>query len=225
MGISQRTNTASKSVAAAEHRHWEALVEGQGRVLEMITRGMPLADILVMIARWVEAQSESGLIASLHLLDGERRRLLRGAAPSLPDAYNDAIHGLAIGPRAGSCGTAAYTKETVIVEDIAHDPLWAEYRDLALPHGLRACWSTPLIGSDGEVLGTFAMYYRHPRLPTEDDRQIIRLVSHTAILAIEHKQAEEERERLRVRERQALLQAEAERRRLHDILMEAPAVI
>ena len=225
MGMPQRTNTASASAAAVEHRHLEALVEGQGRVLEMITRRMPLADILVMIARWVEAQSESGLIASLHLLDGERRHLLRGAAPSLPDAYNDAIHGLAIGPRDGSCGTAAYTKETVIVEDIAHDPLWAEYRDLALPHGLRACWSTPLIGSDGDILGTFAMYYRHPRAPTEDDRQIIRLVSRTAILAIEHQQAEEERERLRASEQRALLQAEAERRRLHDILMEAPAVI
>jgi PAS domain S-box-containing protein len=225
MGMPQRTKTAGASAAAAEHWHLEALVDGQCQVLEMITQGMPLARILEMIAHWVEAQAQSGLIASLHLLDGERRHLLRGAAPSLPDAYNDAIHGLAIGPRAGSCGTAAYTKRTVIVEDIAHDPLWAEYRDLALPHGLRACWSTPLIGSDGEVLGTFAMYYRHPRLPTEDDRQIIRLVSRTAILAIEHKQAEEERERLRAREQQALLQAQAERQRLHDILMDAPAVI
>ena len=225
MGMPRRTNTAGASAVVAEHRHLEALVDGQCQVLEMITRGMPLASILEMIAHWVEAQSENGLLASLHLLDAERQHLLRGAAPSLPDAYTDAIHGLTIGPRAGSCGTAAYTKRTVIVEDIAQDPLWAEYRDLALPHGLRACWSTPLIGSDGEVLGTFAMYYRHPCLPTEDDRHIIRLVSRTAVLAIEHKQAEEERERLRAREQQALLQAQAERQRLHDILMEAPAVI
>jgi len=225
MGKSQPTTSAGASAATVEHRHLEALVEGQCRVLEMITQGMPLARILEMIAHWVEAQSENGLLASLHLLDPEHQHLLRGAAPSLPDAYNDAIHGLAIGPRAGSCGTAAFTKQAVIVEDIAQDPLWVEYRDLALPYGLRACWSTPLIGSDGEVLGTFAMYYRHPRLPTEDDLHIIQLVSRTAILAIEHMRAEEERERLRAREEQALLQAEAERRRLHDILMEAPAVI
>ena len=98
MGMPQRTHTAGASAAAVEHRHLEALVEGQGRVLEII-RADALADILVMIARWVEAQSESGLVASLHLLDPEGRHLLRGAAPSLPDAYNDAIHGLAIGPR------------------------------------------------------------------------------------------------------------------------------
>lgn len=208
-----------------EYRSLEALVEGQSQVLEMITRGESLPSILEAIARWVEAQSRDGLLASILLLDDERRHLLHGAAPSLPETYNTAIDGLTIGPLSGSCGTAAYTQKAVFVEDIAEDPRWEDYRELALPHGLRACWSTPLIGSDGDVLGTFAMYYRHPGLPTADDLHLIQLVTRTAVLAIEHKQAEEERERLLTREQQALRQAEAEQQRLHSLFMEAPAVI
>ncbi|HKS69968.1 MAG TPA: ATP-binding protein [Ktedonobacterales bacterium] len=222
-----RTKIAGASTHGPSTRRarLEALVQGQGQVLEMITRRLPLPDILDAIARWVEAQSRDGVLVSLLLLDADRQHLLHGAAPSLPDAYNNAIHGLAVGPAAGSCGTAAYRRERVVVEDIATDPLWEDYRELALPHGLRACWSTPLIGRDGDVLGTFAMYYRQPRLPTADDFQLIGLVSRLAVLAVEHKQAEEERERLLVREQQALRQAEAERQRLHDLFMEAPAVI
>ena len=228
MEVSHRTRMADMNgtnTSTTGYDHLEALVDGQCQVLEMITQGLPLRDILEAIAHWVEAQSRDGLLVSLLLVDAERRRLLHGAAPSLPEEYNKALHGLPISPRTGSCGTAAYTRETVIVEDIAEDPLWADYRDLALPHGLRACWSTPLIARDGQVLGTFAMYYRHPRLPTDDDLHVIRLVSRTAVLAIEHKQAEEERALLLVREQQALLQAQAERQRLYSHLMQAPAAI
>jgi two-component system CheB/CheR fusion protein len=219
------TRMVGARTAAARSRHLAALVEGQARVLEMITQGSPLCTILEAIARWVEAQSRDGVLVSLLLLDAARQHLQHGAAPSLPDEYNNAIHGLQIGPRTGSCGTAAYTKQQVVVTDIAQDPLWAEYRDLALPFGLRACWSTPLIAGDGRVLGTFAMYYRHPRMPSPDDLQLIRLVARTATLAIEHKQAEDERERLLAREQQALLQAQAERQHLHRLFMEAPAAI
>jgi two-component system CheB/CheR fusion protein len=161
----------------------------------------------------------------LGLLDAVEQHLQHGAAPSLPDEYNKAIHGLQIGPRAGSCGTAAYTKQQVVVTDIAQDPLWADYRELALPFGLHACWSTPLIAGDGRVLGTFAMYYHHSRSPSPDDLQLIRLFSRTATLAIEHKLAEGEREQLLAREQVALSQVQAERQRLHDLFMEAPAVI
>ncbi len=203
----------------------EALVEGQSQALEMISQGSPLAQILEDIARWVEAQSGDEALVSLLLLDPEGQRLLHGAAPSLSEDYNAAIHGIQIGPAVGSCGTAAFTGREVIVEDIASDPLWADYRELALAHGLRACWSTPLIGQNGSVLGAFALYYRQPRLPSDTDRRLVQLVTRTATLAIEHKQAEEERERLRLRERQALRQVEAERQRLYDLFMEAPAAI
>ena len=188
-------STESAAQSPQHQRHLEALVAGQSQVLEMISQGVPLAQILEAIAHWVEAQSHHGVLASLLLLDREGQHLLHGAAPSLPQTYNDAIHGLQIGPAVGSCGTGAFTKQMVIVEDIAVDPLWADLRELALTHGLRACWSTPLIGRTGRVLGTFAMYYRHPRLPTAEDQRIIQLVSRMAVLAIEHKQAEDERER------------------------------
>lgn len=188
-------STESAAQGTQHQRHLEALVAGQSQVLEMISRGLPLVQILEAIAHWVEAQSHHGVLASLLLLDREGQHLLHGAAPSLPQTYNDAIHGLQIGPAVGSCGTAAFTKQMVIVEDIAVDPLWADFRELALTHGLRACWSTPLIGRTGRVLGTFAMYYRHPRLPTAEDQHVIQLVTRMAVLAIEYKQAEEDRER------------------------------
>lgn len=220
-----RAEAPGTGVSTAKYEHLEALVEGQCQVMELIVQGLPLPRILEAITRWVEAQSRDGVLASILLLDSVRNRLLHGAAPSLPEAYNEAVHGLPIGPAAGSCGTAAHTREMVIVEDIAEDPRWAAYRHLALPHGLRACWSTPLIASGGEVLGTFAMYYREPRLPTADDLQLSRLVSRTTILAIEHQHAAEERAWLLEREQQALREAQADRQRIYNLLMEAPAAI
>src|SRR5256884_6466445 len=93
----------------------------------------------------------SGSLSSILLVDPSANRLRHGAAPSLPGPYNEAIDGVAIGPFAGSCGTAAYRAEPVIVSDINTDPLWADYRDVALAHGLRACWSTPILSSAGKV--------------------------------------------------------------------------
>ncbi|HLZ21281.1 MAG TPA: ATP-binding protein [Ktedonobacterales bacterium] len=225
MEKSRRAKVADTSVIATKYEHLEALVDGQCQVLELIAQELPLPRILDAIARWAETQSHEGLLASLLLVDTDGKHFAYGVGPSLPDAYIHALQGLAIGPAAGSCGTAAYIKKMVIVEDIATDPLWEQYRDLALPHGLRACWSTPLIAKTGDVLGTFALYYRIPRLPTADDLQIIRLVSRTAILAIEYLHVEEERARLLASERQALQKAQAERQRLYDLLMEAPAAI
>jgi signal transduction histidine kinase len=195
--------------ASQQLQRLEDLVDGQSHVLEMIAQGLPLSEILEAIARWVESQSRDGVLASLILLDREGQHLQHGAAPSLPKVFTDTINGVQIGPAVGSCGTAAFTRQPVFVEDIAQDPLWAGIRELALPHGLRACWSTPLIAGSGQVLGTFAMYYRQPRLPTPDDLHLIRLVTRTAILAIEHKRAEEEKEQLRQREQQAMRLQEA----------------
>jgi len=125
------------------------------------------------------------------LVDPSANRLRHGAAPSLPSLYNEAVDGVVIGPSAGSCGTAAYRAEPVIVSDITTDPLWADYRDVALAHGLRACWSTPIRSSAGKVLGTFAIYYREPRSPTGLDHSFIRQIVHLASIAVERKQAEE----------------------------------
>src|SRR6266478_5651604 len=176
-----------------ERKRAEALLSEEKRLLEMIAKGNSISMILDALCRLVEELSE-GSLASILLLDPDGNRLWHGAAPSLPKSYIEAIDGGFIGPAAGSCGTAAYRKEPVIVSDIAQDPLWADYRDLALPHGLRACWSTPVLASDGRVLGTFAIYSREPRSPTPQQQNIIEQITDLASIAIERKRAEEERQ-------------------------------
>jgi PAS domain S-box-containing protein len=176
---------SSKSASA------ESILVVERRILEMVARGDSLAEILDSLCRFVEGQAP-GVLASISLLDGDR--LWHGAAPSLPKAYTDAINGAVIGPSAGSCGTAAYRDELVVVEDIASDPLWSAYRDLALSHSLRACWSTP-VSPQGKVIATFAMYYREPRRPTTRDQEIIDQITQLAGVAIQHKLAQEKLQR------------------------------
>jgi PAS domain S-box-containing protein len=177
----------------ADRKRAETLLAGEKRLLEMIARGTPLAIVLDALCRLVEKLSE-GSLSSILLLDPDGQRLRHGAAPNLPTSYTDAIDGSLIGPVAGSCGTAAYHNKAVVVTDIARDPLWVEYRDLALPHGLRACWSTPILASDGRVLGTFAIYAREPRGPTSQEHNITEQVTHLASIAIERTRAEQERQ-------------------------------
>src|SRR4029453_9522751 len=140
-------------------------LEGQSHVLEMIARSVPLSTVLEELMRVLEQQVD-GMACSVRLLSDDRKHLIHGAAPSLPETYNQAIDGGAIGPHEGSCGTAAFLGRPVIVTDIARDPLWAGYRDVALKAGLNACWSTPIMSGSGEVLGTFAMYHRRPFAPS-----------------------------------------------------------
>src|SRR5437763_4654455 len=143
----------------SQRKRREALLAGENRVLEMLAKGDSLADILDLLCLLVEEQS-TGVLASILLMDANGKQLRHGGAPNLPKAYTEAIDGAFIGASVGSCGTAAYRAEQVIVSDIATDPLWADFRDLALAHSLRACWSTPIFSSEGKVIGTFAMYYR-----------------------------------------------------------------
>src|SRR6266513_6089963 len=182
----------------------EALLAGENRVLEMVAKGDSLADILDNLCLLVEEQS-SGVLASILVLDPYGRQLRHGAAPNLPKAYNDAIDGLVIGNSVGSCGTAAYRAEQVVVSDIATDPLWTDFCELALAHSLRACWSTPIFSSEGKVIGTFAMYYREPRSPSPREQDTIKHVTYLAGVAIQRKLAEAAR-----RESEAYL-AEAQR--------------
>jgi GAF domain-containing protein len=155
----------------------------------MIDAGAPLKETLSELVRAVEEITPSGMLGSVLVLDDDGRHLLHGAGPSLPAAYNDAIDGIEIGPEVGSCGTAAYHDRTVSVFDIANNPLWANFKDLALAHGLRACWSTPIHGSDGRVLGTFANYYRVVRDPSPVDQNLVDQVMRIAARAIESSRA------------------------------------
>lgn len=128
-----------------------------------------LSQIILLIEQQMPAMS-----GSILLLDEDGRTLHDGAGPHLPGEYRASIDGSLIGPCAGSCGTAAYRREQVIVRDIASDPLWADYKHLALVHDLRACWSTPFMDDAGNVLGTFAMYYTEPREPTAEELSLIK---------------------------------------------------
>ncbi len=175
----------------------ERLLRSKAEVLEHIAKGAALPEVLDRIARWLETESDTGALVSILVLHGDR--VFHGAAPSLPDAYCRAIDGQRIGPAAGACGTAAYHRTTVVTEDIATDPRWAPYRDFALAHGLRACWSTPILASNGEVLGTFALYYREPRQPDVRDRELVALATHLTAVALERAR---QQELLQARERQ-----------------------
>ncbi len=191
-----------------ERRWTEALVVGERNALEGMARGSPIREVLAGLCRTVEQlAADGGLLASILLLDADGQHLRHGAAPSLPDAYNRAIDGGAIGPSVASCGTAAFRGEQVVVSDIATDPLWSDYRELALSHGLRACWSTPIRALDGQVLGTFGLYYNRPRAPTTEHLRLAALVGRTAGVIIERKRADDLRARL-ADERDRLLAAE-----------------
>src|SRR6266850_1438341 len=184
------TEFVGSATDITERKRAEVLLAGEKRLLEMIAKGDSPEQILEGACLLVE-ELASGSLCSILLLDASAKCLRHGAAPSLPRAYTEAIDGIAIGPTVGSCGTAAYKAEPVIVADIATDPLWADFRNLALAHDLRACWSVPILSSAGSVLGTFATYYRQPRSPGPQERNIIERVTHLGSIAIERKQAEE----------------------------------
>src|SRR6266481_3736173 len=173
-----------------DRKRAEALLAAENQILEMVATGRPLAVILDGLCRLVDKLCDKSL-ASILLMDPNGRCLRRGAGPSFPEAFMAAVDGVEIGPCVGSCGTAAYRKEQVIVSDIATDPLWANYRELALAHGLRAGWSTPILSSDGSVLGIFGIYGREPRSPTPQHQHTIKQITHLASIAIERKRAAE----------------------------------
>jgi PAS domain S-box-containing protein len=161
------------------------------RILEMIARGAPLAETLSAIVALLEAHWPDA-IASVMLVDDDGR-LHVGAAPGLPPAYAAALEGTGIGPAVGSCGTAAFRREPVIVSDIEHDALWADYRHLALPHDLRACWSVPIVTSTDRLVGTIAVYYREPRVPHAAERDFATdAAASLAAIAIEKSLTEQE---------------------------------
>ena len=159
----------------------------QRDVLEAVAMDRPLRDIGTLICERVEAMFPE-VICSILSVDQDRR-LRPLAAPSLPDHYNAAIDGILAGPSAGSCGTCAWRGEAVTVEDIETDPLWAEYKAVALPIGLRACWSSPIKAGDGRVVGTFAFYFREPRGPNMWHEQVVRACVQLCMLAFERNEA------------------------------------
>lgn len=197
------------------------LRDAEQRVLEMIASGAPLTGVLTQLTLLIEEQAPP-MLASVLLLDESGTRLVLGAAPNLPEAYNEAIHGAPIGPATGSCGTAAFRREPVIVVDIDTDPLWEDYREHARGAELRSCWSTPIFGDDGRVLGTFALYHRAPRHPQRDELDLIARATHIAGIAIQRNYLADQLRALTART-EAVREDERTKvaREIHDVLGQA----
>ena len=165
----------------------EAFDEKNAEILEMIATGKPAAQIYDEIALMYEARHPGMRCSMLELHNG---LLLHGGAPSLPKAYCKAVHGLKSGPDVGSCGTSTYTGKRVLVENIETDPKWAKFKHVALPHGLRCCWSEPIKNSSGSVLGAFCMYYDYPALPNEAESSDLKSAARLAGIVMERDQAQ-----------------------------------
>ncbi|MDA1013455.1 MAG: response regulator [Planctomycetota bacterium] len=180
----------------SERKQAERLRDGQNRVLQELGCGKSIPEVLDTLIKVIEEQTNGMLCSILRLERGEPDCLKHVAAPNLPAAYTNLIDGLAIGPSAGSCGTAAFTGKQVIVQDIHKDPLWANYVELVVPFGFRACWSQPIM-SDGKVLGTFAMYYHEPRKPTSSELQLINEFANLAGIAMVRHAEMTEQDRIR----------------------------
>lgn len=161
----------------------ETMLQVQRGLLEMIASGVPLEETLTALITFIERELPE-IVASILLVDNDGLRVRHGAAPSLPPEYIAAIDKAPIGPRSGSCGTALYRRAPVITEDIRTDPLWDDYRHIALAVGLRACWSTPIVNRDGIALGSFALYFRQARRPVPQHERLIAMATGVAAVAI-----------------------------------------
>jgi formate hydrogenlyase transcriptional activator len=175
-----------------DRKQAETLLGGGNRILEMLATGCPLSEILDALCRLIE-NITSGSLCSILLVDPVHNRMKHGAAPSLPLTYNESIHGRPVNLDAGPCGMAASVKGQVIAADVASDTRWDKsgWRELAMAHGLQACWSTPILSSNDAVLGTFAIYSREPGRPTTQHQHLIGQITHLATVAIEQKYAED----------------------------------
>lgn len=172
----------------------EVLNQAKNELLEMVATGQPLQPVLDRLTALIESQFD-GLYCTVLLLDLDGRHVHVGAGPRMPAAYMQALEGAEIGPAAGSCGTAMFDDRLVIVEDIATHPLWAPYKELALPYGFKACWSAPIHAATQGVIGSFAMYYREVRRPSPEELNALHAASHLAGIAIDQSRRDEERRR------------------------------
>ncbi len=173
-----------------EVKRSELREHARSEVMEQLAKGAPLNQVLETIALSVEQENPS-MLCSIQLLDDTGKYLQTGAAPSLPDFYNKAIHGLKVGHGVGSCGTAIFTGERVIVENIQTHPYWAPYREVAARAALGACWSNPILSSKGKIIGSFTIYHHERCTPTATDIELIEHSTYLAGVTIERSLASE----------------------------------
>jgi PAS domain S-box-containing protein len=218
-GPDRRATSLVGTIAdVTERKHAEQLLAAQNRALELIATGAPLPDALGALTGAVEMQSGGQAVAAILLVGEDGCSLYTGAAPSLPPEYSAAIDGIKAKRGVGTCADAAARNQIVMTPDLAAAPSWRGLAHLPLALGLKAAWSMPIRGSDGRVLGTFGTYFRECREPSARERQIVEGLSRAAALAIERKQAEEDRRLLLDSERAARADAERASRMKDDFL-------
>ena len=196
LSVPGRQLVHARIIDLTERNLAEAMRSGQSALLEMVAKGAPLTPTLNQLLLLIEGQSR-GVYCSIMLLDDDGCHMHSAAGPSLPSEYMALLEGVEIGPGVGSCGTAMFRREQVVVSDIMQDPLWAPYRELAAPFGLRACWSRPIFGQEGNVLGSFAMYYHEVRSPDAHEQGLIDTATDLAGIAIGRMRHERELQRHR----------------------------
>ncbi len=175
--------------------HRELFQRGQEQILEQLYRNSTLTEICDTIVHLVESTGDD-LMCSILEYNSETETLHRLAAPNLPEFFNNAIDGMKAGPGIGACGAAAYINNRVVTEDLLTHPFWKRARNLVKKTDLRSCWSQPILGYDGNVLGTFAIYHNEPQGPSSTEIEIIESAAHLAAIAIAHKKAEEKRKQI-----------------------------
>ena len=206
----------------SERKRMAAILSGQKRAMELALSGAPLEDILEMLTETVEGYAGNAVIASVMLLDDKDARLHIGAGRRLPDDYRKAIDGMETGPCVASCGTAAHMAQATMVQDIATDPLWVNFRDVAVAQGLRACWSTPIFSSHGSILGTFALYYTEARTPAPNDMKTAEAFAQTAAVVIERHNDQRDRLAAEIALREANARMDRDRRLYESIMSATP---
>lgn len=176
-----------------DRKHAESLLAGEKHLLAMVAQGRPIEEVLQALCRIVE-RNAPGALCSILSIDPDGKRFRHGAGPSLPQAYNAVLDGLIIDRDYGPCGLAALTKAQAIAADVAHDRRWqaSPWPSIVTGHGLKACWSTPILSADDRVIGVFALYQREPASPTPVEEDLIRQFAHVASIAIERSQSDTE---------------------------------
>jgi diguanylate cyclase (GGDEF)-like protein len=173
-----------RRIARGATQRLRALLDTHDDAHRLMTEGASLDTVLDQIVRGVQAQSV-GMVGSILLLDDERRRFVHAAAPDLPTAWTDAIDGVEIGPRVGSCGTAAFTGRDQLVADVREDARWTDFQELAVSHGLISCWSVPMRDGHGVIIGTFALYSPGPRMASGAEVDLLHQAGRLAAIAVD----------------------------------------
>ena len=160
------------------------LLAHQQNILTKLALGSSLNEILETICLSIEELFNDKTV-KCSILTLEDNKLYTIASPSLPIEYANIMHGIKIGEAVGSCGTAAYTKSPVFVEDISKSELWSGFKHITEQFSLESCWSTPILSITSDIIGTFAIYHESPKIASKENIELINHFAHLSSIAFD----------------------------------------